>query len=62
MMLIEEYLMYLSTKPSIDVHTYNQLIDKKGKYLKPKYLSSEEAILMFYNKHAGPVNFLNLKA
>ena len=61
-MLIEEYLMYLSTKPGIDVHTYNQPIDEEGEYLKPRSLSSEEAISMFHNKHAGPVNFLNLEA
>lgn len=59
--LIEEYLIYLLTKSRINIYTYNQLINKEGKYLKPKFLSLKEAISIFYNKYAGSVNFLNLK-
>ena len=61
-MLTEEYLIYLLTKPGINVYTYNQLIDKEGEYLKPRFLPSEEVILIFRDKHIGLVNFLNLKA
>ena len=60
--LTKEYLIYLLTKPGIDVYTYNQPIDKEGEYLKPRFLPSEEAILIFRDKYTGPVNFLNLKA
>jgi len=61
-MLTKEYLIYLLTKPRINVYTYNQLIDKEGEYLKPRFLPLEEAILIFRDKYIGLVNFLNLKA
>ena len=60
-MLIKEYLIYLLTKPGIDIHTYNQLINEEEEYLKPRYLSLKEVISIFCNKYAGPVNFLNFE-
>jgi hypothetical protein len=59
-MTIDEYVIYLSTTPRIDVHTYSQIVDDEGEYLKPLPLSAVKAIELFRDKAAGPVNFLDL--
>jgi hypothetical protein len=61
-MRLKEYFAYLSFKPTIDVHTYNQAVDKEWQYLRPSALLSEVAIAMFYDANVGLVNFLNLDA
>lgn len=57
---IETYLSYLSTKDGIDVHIYSPTVDGGGRYLLPLQLAATEAIKLFRDKSAGPVNFLNL--
>ncbi len=57
---IDQYLAYLSSKPTIDVHTYSQPVDDQGGHLQPRSLTSNEAIRLFRDESAGPVNLLNL--
>jgi hypothetical protein len=56
----DEYLRYLLTKPTIDVHKYDSRVDETGRYLFPETLKSAEAVRAFQNQEGWPVNFLNL--
>ncbi|KIW21853.1 uncharacterized protein PV07_12726 [Cladophialophora immunda] len=56
----DEYLRYLSTKPTIDVHKYDTRVDETGKYLLPEKMKSADAMRVFQNQEGWPVNFLNL--
>lgn len=57
---IEDYLDYLSSKSTIDVHLYSQPADEGEEYLTPHALPATEAVRLFRDRAAGPVNFLNL--
>ncbi|KAF2182639.1 hypothetical protein K469DRAFT_586189 [Zopfia rhizophila CBS 207.26] len=57
---INEYLTYLSTKPSVDVHDYGEDLDAREKYIHPTIISSADAIKLFRDPNIEPVNFLNL--
>ncbi|KAF2181253.1 hypothetical protein K469DRAFT_671425 [Zopfia rhizophila CBS 207.26] len=57
---IDEYLTYLSTKPTIDVHNYGEDINAREKYIHPTRMSSADAIKLFRDPDTEPVNFLNL--
>ena len=57
---LDSYLAYLSTKETVDVHTYDQAPDEAGEYVQPVSLDAARAVALFRSLSAGPVNFLNL--
>jgi hypothetical protein len=55
---LDNYLVYLSTKDTIDAHTDDKEPDGEGNYVQPDRLPSVTAIGKFRDRDYGPVNFL----
>ncbi|MCJ1482959.1 hypothetical protein MMC06_003125 [Schaereria dolodes] len=57
---INEYLDYLASKSTVDVHVFNKQVDPDGRYFRAESLPAAAAVALFRDIDAGPVNFLNL--